>query len=121
MGSGVRPTARDRDLPGNKVFAQNHSSNKLFGILHCILTVGEVKERGSGPEQGLARGGPILYLGSRLSMELIVPGWVSISALPACVLPQIFGGEGHPLGMLQSPHPKSPGELPIQPLAPSPS
>lgn len=55
LQSGVRPcegtTARERDLPGNKVFAQNHSSNKLFGVLHSILAAGEVKEKGSDPEQ----------------------------------------------------------------------
>lgn len=38
------------NLPGNKVLAQNHSSHKLFGVLHGILTTREVKGRGSSPD-----------------------------------------------------------------------
>ena len=39
----TRPVERGTDLPGNKVFAQNHSSHKLLGVLHGILAAREAK------------------------------------------------------------------------------
>lgn len=55
-----RPGERGTDLPGNKVFAQNHSRHKLLGVLHSILAA---REANGALRQGR---GEVCFLGGAL-------------------------------------------------------
>ena len=72
LGEGLRGrTAQSRpgetgtNLPGNKVFAQNHSRHKLLGVLHSVLAA---REANGALRQGR---GEVCFLGGLCSS---IPG-----------------------------------------------
>lgn len=77
---------RGSDLPGDKVFAQNHSRHKLLRVLHGVLTAREAE---GVLRRGRARGSPGALLGTPAGSFLVTGGPLGSGA--ACSLPRPAG------------------------------
>lgn len=80
---------RGSDLPGDKVFAQNHSRHKLLRVLHGVLTAREAE---GVLRRGRARGSPGALLGTPAGSFLVTGGPLGSGVPAPCPAQPGLGG-----------------------------